>query len=191
MNNKKVSPGKKASPRVSPRVSPSSKPSSKRGSPTTRFDSTGAGKRLGISSPVANNNLIVYFDPRACGKSDTLGSSDWGKENLYQPVSVIKEIDGIYTVKLPTGEITRLNGSRVSSMNKQDNEGIPDILSLDEFSEMSFVHSVRTRYKRDEIYTFVGPILISINPYKSIKNMYAETMMAKYHNSSSPFSAVS
>ena len=169
-------------------MSPSSKTTTKsrspsnRSSPSARNNGSVAGNRAAVGSP-ATNNIMVYFDPKACGKSDTLGTSDWGKENLYQPVVVIKEIDGIYTVKLPTGEITRLNGSKVSAMNSQDNEGVTDILSLHEFSEMSFVHSLRTRYKRDEIYTFVGPILVSINPYKTIKNIYTESMMTKYHNS--------
>ena len=43
------------------------------------------------------------------------------------------------------------------------------------------MHTLRTRYTRDEIYTFVGPILISINPYKWFKDLYSEQTMIAYN----------
>jgi myosin heavy subunit len=61
---------------------------------------------------------------------------------------------------------------------------VDDILKLCEFSEMSLLHSLRVRYARDDIYTFVGPILISINPYKKIPNFYGDEQIVEYHNSS-------
>lgn len=81
--------------------------------------------------------------------------------------------------------------------------GIPDILDLSDFSEMSLLNtyfksfplsitdgnvvnvvvfgSLRVRYLRDEVYTRVGPILISINPYKWNKTAYSEGRMIAYH----------
>lgn len=50
---------------------------------------------------------------------------------------------------------------------------------------MSLLHSLRVRYARDDIYTFVGPILISINPYKKIPNFFNEEKMVCYHKSPS------
>ena len=38
---------------------------------------------------------------------------------------------------------------------------------------------------RDEVYTLVGPILISINPYKWIDDLYSETRMLKYKGNGS------
>ena len=63
----------------------------------------------------------------------------------------------------------------------QDDHGVDDILSLREFSEKSLIHTLRSRYTRDDIYTFVGPILISINPYKWFKDLYTESSMIEYH----------
>ena len=47
------------------------------------------------------------------------------------------------------------------------------------------LHTLRVRYMRDEVYTLVGPILISINPYKWIDDLYSETRMLKYKGNGS------
>jgi len=47
--------------------------------------------------------------------------------------------------------------------------------------EMSLLETLRSRYARDEVYTFVGPILISINPYKWNHGLYSEQAMIHYH----------
>ena len=47
------------------------------------------------------------------------------------------------------------------------------------------LHTLRVRYLRDEVYTLVGPILISINPYKWIDDLYSETRMLKYKGNGS------
>jgi len=70
----------------------------------------------------------------------------------------------------------------LSYVNEQDNEGVPDLLKLRDFSHMSLLHTLRVRYVRDNIYTFVGTILISVNPYKSIKDLYSEKVLIDYHN---------
>ena len=67
-------------------------------------------------------------------------------------------------------------------VNPQDEEGIDDILKLHEFSEMSLLNTLRVRYNREEIYTNVGPILISINPYKKLKDLYTDDKIIEYHN---------
>ena len=33
-------------------------------------------------------------------------------------------------------------------------------------SDATLLHNTRQRYMRDDIYTFVGPILVSVNPFK-------------------------
>ena len=74
-----------------------------------------------------------------------------------------------------------MDAKNAQKVSEQDKQGEPDILKLRDFSAMSLIHTLRTRYKRDEIYTFVGPILISINPYKWFKDLYSEHTMVSYH----------
>ena len=53
----------------------------------------------------------------------------------------------------------------------QDDVGVDDILSLKHFSEMSLLHTLRIRYARNDVYTSVGSILISVNPYKMNRHL--------------------
>ena len=53
------------------------------------------------------------------------------------------------------------------------------MLTLGDFNEGSLLHNIRERYKKDLIYTSVGlPIIISINPYKSV-DIYTKNHMKK------------
>jgi len=131
-------------------------------------------------------SVMVYFDPNCCMDSnDSVVGSEWAKEHLYEPAQILKQEDGVLTIKLSNETITKVNEESSCTMNPQDAKGVPEILTLHEFSAMSFVHSLRCRYARDEIYTCVGPILVSINPYKDIKKNYTAELMARHHSSGS------
>ena len=86
-------------------------------------------------------------------------------------------------MRLPSGEVFKMNSADVVRVKDNDDEGVDDILKLRDFSEMSLIHTLRVRYFRGAIYTFVGPILVSINPYKHIKGIYSEKTMVSYHSS--------
>ena len=124
----------------------------------------------------------VYFDPTlAIGFS--IPNDDWLGKNLFIPASVVATHEGedILTVKTPAGESFKVPLSTASYVTSNDDQGVDDILKLARFSEMSLIHNLRLRYYQDKIYTFVGPILISINPYKWLSNQYSEETMTEYH----------
>eukprot|EP00929_Paragymnodinium_shiwhaense_P020153 TRINITY_DN13523_c0_g3_i3.p1 TRINITY_DN13523_c0_g3~~TRINITY_DN13523_c0_g3_i3.p1 ORF type:complete len:1520 (+),score=467.10 TRINITY_DN13523_c0_g3_i3:75-4562(+) len=58
-------------------------------------------------------------------------------------------------------------------------EGVDDICQLNTVSDAAILHSLRTRYARDDIYTFISCILVAVNPFKTI-NMYSSDFVAKY-----------
>ena len=60
----------------------------------------------------------------------------------------------------------------------------PNLVDLDEMGEGAVIHALRTRYEADEIYTNIGSILVSINPYKLLP-IYSTSTIAKYPPSSS------
>jgi myosin heavy subunit len=69
-----------------------------------------------------------------------------------------------------------------------DYVGLSDVLHLTNVSEANLLHTLRTRYKRDAIYTNAGPILLSVNPYKPIltstgDSIYSENTMLQYRTS--------
>ena len=95
-------------------------------------------------------------------------------------------------VKTSDGTLHRIKNSSklVKLTSPEDYIGVDDVLHLPHVTEASLLHALRIRYKRDEIYTNAGPILISVNPYKTINatvtgsaSIYSEERMMLYRNS--------
>jgi myosin V len=63
-----------------------------------------------------------------------------------------------------------------------------DLVTLPHLHEASILHSLRVRYARDAIYTRMGEILISINPFKRLPALYTRSMMDEYP--SNPLSSI-
>ncbi|ETL89032.1 hypothetical protein L917_11962 [Phytophthora nicotianae] len=68
----------------------------------------------------------------------------------------------------------------------QDSDSSPngntfeDILHMPDLSEQSLLENLRKRYEHELIYTYVGPIVIAINPYKQL-DVYSERHMTEYY----------
>ena len=69
-------------------------------------------------------------------------------------------------------------------------DGIPDMVEIDELNPASLLYNLMTRYRRDEIYTYVGPILLVLNPFKAIPALGTDENRMRYVgivNSVTPF----
>jgi myosin-5 len=42
------------------------------------------------------------------------------------------------------------------------------------------LHTLRTRFLQDRVYTSIGPILVALNPFKWIAGVYEEEIMQTY-----------
>ena len=51
---------------------------------------------------------------------------------------------------------------------------------LENLNEETLLEELRIRYNRDEMYTYVGEILVAINPYKDIPNIYSREKSKLY-----------
>ena len=60
--------------------------------------------------------------------------------------------------------------------------GLPpsDLVTLTHLHEPSVVYSLQKRYESDTIYTSTGPILLALNPFKSLPGLYDEDTMMAY-----------
>lgn len=69
-----------------------------------------------------------------------------------------------------------------SSVN--DGRGMPpeDLVELTHLHEPAIVHALEARYEQDIIYTNTGSILLAVNPFKKIDNLYTREMMELYWN---------
>ena len=57
---------------------------------------------------------------------------------------------------------------------------VEDLASLPELNEAILLDELRMRYKQNNIYTYVGDILVSVNPFKTILGLYGSVQQAKY-----------
>lgn len=57
--------------------------------------------------------------------------------------------------------------------------GVDDLIGLTHLHEPAIMHALQLRYDADIIYTSTGPILIAINPFKSMP-LYSEQVMEQY-----------
>ena len=55
-----------------------------------------------------------------------------------------------------------------------------DLIGLTHLHEPSILHALRLRYEQDVIYTSTGPILIAINPFKPMEQVYGPPVMDSY-----------
>ncbi|TNM91950.1 hypothetical protein fugu_018962 [Takifugu bimaculatus] len=67
-----------------------------------------------------------------------------------------------------------------SSLNARDRVGIQDFVLLDAHtSESAFLDNLRKRFHENLIYTYIGTLLVSVNPYKEL-DIYSKKQMDTY-----------
>lgn len=59
-------------------------------------------------------------------------------------------------------------------------DGVEDLTELDDLHEASLLWNLRLRYDASHFYTYVGSILVSINPYTLFPDLYGLEMAKKY-----------
>ncbi|KAL6499542.1 hypothetical protein OROGR_027452 [Orobanche gracilis] len=68
-------------------------------------------------------------------------------------------------------------------------DGVDDMTKLSYLHEPGVLHNLATRYKLNKIYTYTGSILIAINPFQRLPDLYDLHMMEQYKGS--PFGKLS
>ncbi|KAF7994644.1 hypothetical protein HCN44_004116 [Aphidius gifuensis] len=73
-------------------------------------------------------------------------------------------------------------------LHERDRVGVQDLVLLEDFqSETAFIDNLRKRFKENLIYTYIGQVLISINPYKNL-SIY-DTAVVEYYEGRNFFEA--
>ncbi|KAF3695824.1 Unconventional myosin-Ih [Channa argus] len=65
------------------------------------------------------------------------------------------------------------------ALTARDRVGIQDFVLLDETTEAAFLSNLRKRFCNDLIYTYIGTLLVSVNPYKEL-DVYNKKQMDLY-----------
>lgn len=58
--------------------------------------------------------------------------------------------------------------------------GVEDMVMLTDVSENGISSNLKKRFGVNQIYTYIGAVLVSINPYRNIEGMYSERLLKDY-----------
>lgn len=83
-----------------------------------------------------------------------------------------------------------MNPSTKETTEKSDSaddgkEDFDDLSLMEELHESLILHNFKRRFQKDVIYTYIGPMVVSINPFKVIQS-YGEHVIPLYLNAKSP-----
>uniref|UniRef100_A0A452V929 Unconventional myosin-X n=1 Tax=Ursus maritimus TaxID=29073 RepID=A0A452V929_URSMA len=84
----------------------------------------------------------------------------------------IHSVHQVFTYKQST-----ITHQKVTAMHPMNEEGVDDMATLTELHGGSIMHNLYQRYKRNQIYTYIGSIIASVNPYKTIAGLYEHAAM--------------
>ncbi|XP_061162606.1 unconventional myosin-Ic-like [Saccostrea echinata] len=69
-----------------------------------------------------------------------------------------------------------------NELHKRDHTGVQDFVLLEDFmNPEAFVENLRKRFNANLIYTYIGPVLVSVNPYQNF-DIYNEEYVQIYRN---------
>eukprot|EP00808_Paulinella_micropora_P029094 g73973.t1 len=58
--------------------------------------------------------------------------------------------------------------------------GVNDMVLLDDVTNKGIVDCLQSHYQGDEIYVYIGTVLVSVNPFKEISGLYSSAKIDKY-----------
>ncbi|CAB4070032.1 unnamed protein product [Lepeophtheirus salmonis] len=132
-------------------------------------------KRIMMMHSELRSGDLVWFDP---GVGYVLPGEVIEYHENAQVIMVQAVINNV------TKNFTLNNLSSVRPRQDLGQGGVEDMISLRDINEASILWNIRLRYDNRNIYTFIGTILISVNPYRAFdedgENLYGLKSVAKY-----------
>ena len=55
---------------------------------------------------------------------------------------------------------------------------VEDLVQLPDPDDTSMLHVLRARYEKEEIFTWIGPVLLALNPYKAVPICSSDSLQA-------------
>ncbi|KAK7895286.1 hypothetical protein WMY93_020611 [Mugilogobius chulae] len=103
-----------------------------------------------------------------------------GRCEVSDPVPSWKHGDNRAPSQSLEQRCNRILRNMEASLTARDRVGIQDFVLLDAYtSETAFLDNLRKRFHENLIYTYIGTLLVSVNPYKEL-DMYTQKQMDLY-----------
>jgi myosin heavy subunit len=61
-----------------------------------------------------------------------------------------------------------------------------DLVNSEDISSKGILELLQKRFQEEKIYSSVGPIIIALNPYKQINNLFSDEIEEKYRTVAHP-----
>eukprot|EP00013_Stygamoeba_regulata_P023515 CAMPEP_0177666056 /NCGR_PEP_ID=MMETSP0447-20121125/21382_1 /TAXON_ID=0 /ORGANISM="Stygamoeba regulata, Strain BSH-02190019" /LENGTH=1567 /DNA_ID=CAMNT_0019172187 /DNA_START=105 /DNA_END=4808 /DNA_ORIENTATION=- len=89
--------------------------------------------------------------------------------------------DGSFDLQLQDGAIENFPAGTetVTCYQSSLKRSVPDLVQMDDVNEAMIAHNLKLRFQNDEIYTNIGTILISVNPYRRLP-LYTPSKIDEY-----------
>ncbi|MCD7467399.1 hypothetical protein HAX54_004819 [Datura stramonium] len=113
----------------------------------------------------------------------TVGSHVWVEDSSVAWIDAqVSKVNGQEVhVETSDGRTVVVNLSKTYPKDEDAPDGgVDDMTQLSYLHEPGVLHNLATRYQLNEIYTYTGSILIAINPFQKLPDLYDGHMMEKY-----------
>ena len=68
----------------------------------------------------------------------------------------------------------------IMDYSEMAHNGIADMIDIDELNHATVLYNLYRRYIKDDIYTYVGPTLLAVNPFKRMSFKYPDTLIKDF-----------
>jgi len=69
-----------------------------------------------------------------------------------------------------------------AALHARDHIGVQDFVLLEDYGSVdAFIENLEKRFKENLIYTYIGPVLVSVNPYRNL-DIYNDNVISTYRN---------
>ena len=122
---------------------------------------------------------MEFFFLCSVGKSfqmekDPASSLVWvrDKKDVWRVAKIVSATDTDVVVEGKDGSHETFSGADHAIFDQTHNLPLPDLSQYNNLHEAPLLYGLKKRLANDSIYTHCGEILVSVNPYKEIPNLY-------------------
>ena len=113
-------------------------------------------------------------DERVWAQISTSQPDDW------LPATLLSRTADSVELLTDAGERAVVPATQVQPRNGEEQDLVADLAQLVHLSEPCVLHALGSRYTAGDIYTYTGSILIALNPWKSVEDLYTADQLAAY-----------